>query len=406
MMARRQLKLYGKNATADDILLEINNLLYAKGHRSFPLKPAEIAKTLGLSRKTIYNYIAKLSKTGKIIRLKSGHFFLPKSDDQEFYTFNKHHKITSDPLVSEWMDDLLTRKQGMPIKTWKYRLRCLETVCNTCKVIPYDLIISNKKTEKIMRSFAKHFQNGEMVCSNIGKKNQGMNTTVYSKVQAIRDFCSFYDITWRKGISGVMSQKVPQHGKYADIRFTQEEFEEADLFIKEKWGLDSDIFRWFWIGVESCARFGALYNMKNDWTEIRTKSGGKVFLMSVIESKTDTIRGGKWTKFIARHDTQKSLELLKSRKCDSIFESTLPEYTFRLKIHKELSEIYSHLGKNDSYFQHHSSHALRHLGAHYWLSKTNYNYGIIAEVGGWHTIDELKKSYGQIPPEKILEVIE
>lgn len=41
----------------------------------------------------------------------------------------------------------------------------------------------------------------------------------------------------------------------------------------------------------------------------------------------------------------------------------------------------------------------------YWLSKTNYNYGIIAEVGGWHTIDELKKSYGQIPPEKILEII-
>ena len=52
-----------------------------------------------------------------------------------------------------------------------------------------------------------------------------------------------------------------------------------------------------------------------------------------------------------------------------------------------------------------ATHALRHLGAHYWLSKTNYNYGIIAEVGGWHTIDELKKSYGQIPPEKILEII-
>jgi len=58
-----------------------------------------------------------------------------------------------------------------------------------------------------------------------------------------------------------------------------------------------------------------------------------------------------------------------------------------------------------SYFQHHPSHALKHLGAHYWLAKTDYNYGIIAEVGGWHTIDELKKSYGQIPPEKILEII-
>lgn len=145
--------------------------------------------------------------------------------------------------------------------------------------------------------------------------------------------------------------------------------------------------------------------MKNDWTEIQSKSSGRVFLMSVIESKTDNIRGDKWTKFITRTDTQKSLELLKSRKCDRIFESTLPEYSFRLKIHKELSENYSHLGKNDSYFQHHPSHALRHSGAHYWLSKTNYNYGIIAEVGGWHTIDELKKSYGQIPPEKILEII-
>jgi len=38
MMARRQIKLCDKKATADDILLEINNLLYAKGHRPSPLK--------------------------------------------------------------------------------------------------------------------------------------------------------------------------------------------------------------------------------------------------------------------------------------------------------------------------------------------------------------------------------
>ena len=49
-MARRQLKLYGKKATADDILLEVNNLLYAKGHRPTPLKPVEIAKTLGFRK--------------------------------------------------------------------------------------------------------------------------------------------------------------------------------------------------------------------------------------------------------------------------------------------------------------------------------------------------------------------
>jgi len=31
---------------------------------------------------------------------------------------------------------------------------------------------------------------------------------------------------------------------------------------------------------------------------------------------------------------------------------------------------------------------------------------LIAEVGGWNTIDELKKRHGQIPPEKILELIQ
>jgi len=405
-MARRKLKLYGKRATQEDILFEIHNLLYAKGERSYPLKPREIASTLGFSYKTVYNYISKLSKAGKVVRVGSEHYRFPKSHKNEFREFSKHHKITVDPLVSEWMDDLLTRKQGLPLKTWKVRVRSLETVCNTCKVIPYDLTISSKKTEKIMRSFAKHFQKGEVVCSNPRLNSQGMNTTVYVKVQAVRDFCSFYDITWRKGISGVMSQKVIGHGKYADIRFTDEEFDAADKFIKEKWGLDSDIYRWFWIGVESCARFGALYNMENYYTVQKNSTGKMIYIMTVHETKTEHIRGGKWTKYITREDTQKSIDLLRSRGITKIYESNDSKYKFQNEINGKLSEIYKHLGKNTQYFLHHSSHALRHIGAHYWLSKTNYNYGIISEVGGWNTIDELKKSYGQIPPEKILEIIQ
>ena len=405
-MARRKLKLYGKKATQDDILEEINRLLHATGNRPFPLKPSEIAKIIGMSRQSIYNYIKKLSEQGKIVKLESGHFDLPKVEKNEFREFNKFHDITNDPLISEWMDDLLTRKQGLPLKVWKTRIRSVETVCNTCKVSPYDLTISKTNTEKIMRSFAKHFQTGEVICSNSGRKNSlGMNTTVYAKVQAIRDFCSFYDITWRKGVTGIMSQKTPQHGKYADIRLTSEELDNADNFIKEKWGLDSDVYRWFWVGVESCARFSALYTMKNEFTKFETKSRGIVFLMSVIETKTDHIRGGKWTKFITREDTQKSLESIKNRNCDRIYESNLSENQFKKMMYQKLSEIYRYLGKNEAYFQQHPSHVLRHIGAHYWLSKTNYNYGVIAEVGGWHTIDELKKSYGQIPPEKILEII-
>jgi len=42
-----------------------------------------------------------------------------------------------------------------------------------------------------------------------------------------------------------MSQKVPNHGKYSDIRLTDEELNKADDFIKEKFGIDLDIYRWF-----------------------------------------------------------------------------------------------------------------------------------------------------------------
>jgi len=404
-MTRHRLELYGKKVTQDDILEEIYRLLYGKGDRPYPLKPSEIAKVIDLSRDSVYNYIKKLYQRGDLAKLPSGHFSLPTVDEREFRMFNKHHEITSDPLVSEWLDDLLTRRRGLPIKSWKIRLCSVEVVCNTCKVTPSDMIISTKQTEKIMREFAMHFQNGNVVRSKMGGRSLGMNSTIYVKVQGVRDFCAFYDITWRKGVRGIMSQKVSNHGKYPDIRFTDEEFAAADKFIKERWGLDSDVYRWFWIGVESCARFNALYHMKNDWTKIKRKSG-VVFLMSVFESKTEDIRGGKWTKYITRPDTQKSLELLKERNCERIFESKLPETSFKRRITQNISEIYAHLGKKEPYFHHHPSHALRHLGAHYWLSKTNYNYGIIAEVGGWHTIDELKKSYGQIPPEKILEIIE
>jgi len=126
--------------------------------------------------------------------------------------------------------------------------------------------------------------------------------------------------------------------------------------------------------------------------------------MTAFETKTKYIRGGKWLKYITRKDTQKSIDLLKQSGKNRIYESNLPAYIFKEMISGQLKQVYHHLGKGE-YFQNRPNHALRHIGAHYWLSKTDYNFGLIAEVGGWNTMDELKKSYGHIPPEKILEMI-
>ena len=107
-----------------------------------------------------------------------------------------------------------------------------------------------------------------------------------------------------------MSGKIISHGQYADIRMTHNELEIADSFIKEKWGIDSDIYRIFWVGIESCARKSALLEMKCQWTEhVNQSIHKKIFCMTAYESKTSQIKGGKWSKYIIREDTQKSLKM-------------------------------------------------------------------------------------------------
>ena len=395
-------KLYGKKTTEQELLSEITSLL--TGHsRPYPLRPTAIAQILGVSRQTIYQYIKTLISQNVICKDSKGQLILPENNS-EFRQFNKDHPITGDSLISAWCDDLLTRRQGNPVKSWKNRIRSVEIVCNSCKVLPKDLIISQKNTENILRRFAKLYQNGLVDSAKCGKKNHGCNTMMYFRVQEVRDFCAYYGMVWRRGVGGIMSQKVPSHGKYADIKLTKIEFEQADKFIQETWGMDSDIYRWFWIGVESCARFSALYGMSNQY-DIYHKNGRTVYVFSVHESKTAQIRGGKWSKYITRKNTQKSIDEIRSRGIGKIYESALPAHLFQKDINCKLSQIYRHLKKTDDYYYSHPTHALRHIGAHYWLSKTDYNYGIISEVGGWNTIDELKKSYGLIPPEKILQII-
>ncbi|MDH3385405.1 MAG: helix-turn-helix domain-containing protein [Nitrosopumilus sp.] len=139
MQITPRIKMYGKKAPQERISEEIRNLLSGNATRPYLLTIAEIGKVLEVCRKTVYNYINRISKEDSISRLQSGHFFLPKSPESEFRAFNKHYKITSDQLVSEWMDDLLTRKQGNPVKCWKTRLNSLEVVCNTCQVRPREL---------------------------------------------------------------------------------------------------------------------------------------------------------------------------------------------------------------------------------------------------------------------------
>jgi len=130
--------------------------------------------------------------------------------------------------------------------------------------------------------------------------------------------------------------------------------------------------------------------------------------MKMFESKTKKIRDGMWNKWIKRVNTQKALKLLKARGGVRIWESDLSKTDFINLMNTQLKELYEFLGKDpDSLFFKRPSHVLRHLGAHYWLSKGNYkNHVEVAKLGGWNTVDEMIKSYGEFPPEKMNEFLD
>lgn len=330
--------------------------------------------------------------------------------------------------------------------SWKNRINSVESVCNTCQVTPRQLIeMTQKEIEAVMQNYVDLYREGlsakknnyhfskkyETLLSDVlrickernlpmalyeaikikvedAEKNRSLKGITYVRAQGIRDYVGYYNITWKRGTGGVMSQKVVGHAKYGDIRLTDEELQKADSYIIQRWGVDSDIYRWFWIGIESCARFGALYSMSLEYTKHWTeKLEHFTYILTAFESKTKHIKGGKWTKYITREKTQNSIDLLKQRNGIRIWEAKLPKSKFQKMMRDAMFEIFLHLGKTNLYFFEHFNHVLRHIGAHYWLAKGNYkNHVIVAKIGGWNTVDEMIRSYGELPPEKILESVE
>lgn len=246
----------------------------------------------------------------------------------------------------------------------------------------------------------------------------------YTFAKSTRDFMTQFGFSFKKGETGWYAQKIVNHGKYADLRLTENELVKADLYLKEKFGLDSDEYRFFWIAVESCSRISALMSMSLDYSEHTSKKTNKTTLiMTAFEKKTKHIKGGKWIKYITRTCTQEAIKALKARGGFKIYERQGKEYQIEDYMKKMLIQLYVSIGKipnlaelqekrkigyknTGNYWFDHAAHVLRHVGAHYWLSKKNYNYGLVAKLGGWNTIDELKNSYGEMPPEVVLELLE
>jgi len=368
----------------------------------------ELLKLTGKkSRQTIYDYLDRgieLGIDGIAKDSKSGHYqrveFTPV---EKFETFCKTHPITQDPLVDDWIKHGLANAgfSGTGVVASKEHIKAVEKLCNFCKVTPLQLIQEKEVTGKLLEKYLDALRDG-----TIPRRNNRVNSSAENAFKPIRmgvrHFVQFHGIALRKGEGGIWNAKVTGHGNYSDIRLTKEQFVLMDDYLLKHGGIDSDLYRLVWVGIESCARKEALLNIPLNWSVDNTDPNNVTFFLQAIEKKTKHIKGGKQVKHITRKRTQQSLEFLKDRNTSNlIWEEEVSKTKKYTDLLLELKKLWKAIGCVDHYFFEHSVHSLRHIGAHYWLDATDYDYDYVADIGGWTTTTELKKSYGEIPPEVV-----
>ncbi|HSA76429.1 MAG TPA: hypothetical protein VLE02_02680 [Nitrosarchaeum sp.] len=398
-------KFYGKDSDADTIRKHIVELLIGNPEKSInPLSVTEIAKRLSLSRETIYQYRNKAIELGEVV-LEDGKIKVNQQmkDNENFSTFCEAHQITEDETIKSWISSSRTMGHtGKGVKSMKSHIQNIQRICNELKITPIQLTIDLKTSEQYAQSYYDGLVDGTIKRLSFRKKSSPLGA-FYPVRQAIRHLMQYNGrngISIPRGYKGILQGRIVGHGNYADIDATDKELQQIENYIIEKYGLDSDIYRIVFVGIESCARKEALLNMALEWTEdIDEEDGELTFFMSVVETKTEHIAEGKLDKFVSRKNTQESLRLAKARGQKFLWDSEKMSKTKAYEtLTAQLKEIYTMLGKTNHYFFEHPFHTLRHLGAHYHLRATEYNYGYVAVIGGWTVIDELKASYGKMPP--------
>jgi integrase len=276
------------------------------------------------------------------------------------------------------VDDLQVRKGGKAIRKWRAHLNNVKTVCDVLKVTPEQLIASRQIAEDFTKSFVLEWRKEH-------------TTSPREYIMALRNYAMDAGIVWARGVNGIMSGKKEGFGKYAGVKMTEDQINNA---IDLAWAMgELDTAYWIAIGKETCARHHALEEIRIDTLE----ECGDYLTLKAFESKTQKT----WVKYIVDPAVQ-ALVRTRIANRQTSGKSTMFDPNDGDKVNKVLKTIYGKLGLTDPYFQQHPTHALRHVGAHHWLRITGYNYALVAKIGGWDDVGTLIKCYGEMPGDVLI----
>ena len=407
-------RLYGKRATNKEMASEIKALTDSG------LTQKEIGAKLGYKdSKSIRAFLA-LAQTEGIGQQKT-----EKQETAEWKFYHTTDQFNLDPLIQKWVENMRNRTRGgRPMKIWPQLLRNFKSICNTTKTVPAQWITGTSHEDvletgrKLMRAFISEYMAGNAPVRYVkDPKQMDQAHIAYNFSKACRDFMRTHGFAYPTGEGGVMSQSISQfHGNYADVRLSEEQYEKGKKYIIEKWGLDSDIFRWYGVGIEAFPRKGAIIAMSSNHEIFENKAGKQIMTLKAYESKTSHYKKGIWLKYIFDLQVQESIKLVHARGGGYIIEERGHVELMTKANYPKLKEVYRHLGvdklhlrdpEDDSsgYFMEHPSHVLRHCGAQRLLRKTRWNVEFVAKRG-WKKSQELVDSYGEMPPEVEMEVLD
>ncbi len=318
--------------------------------------------------------------------------------------------------VNQWHDRLI--RGGKSRKGTRIFASSLNRVCKILKISPESLCQTGYE--------------------GTGKQLDAIDDLMYEVSQTVTSESSFYAIrmavrSWLdfnkiniphgnlcpKNLSGKI---VSTHGQAAHVRASLDEIALANKYLENaklcvlpypKRQKDTEVY--FKFGVETASRELAMLTAEmHKWNstakqfktfERKLQHVGKhrmtkrIFCPELIRLLNERQAAGKKC-LVGENDEYVNLSEIGNETSDDIHQNAAQKKALK-EINENLRAIYEKVGGNmaDPYFTKKPSHSLRHVAAQYWLLKSSFDYGFVAELGGWGTIDELKKSYGEMPPE-------
>jgi len=291
------------------------------------------------------------------------------------------------PIIKEW--EAKIRRSGK--LSMLSMVTIFENICNgeyvksfKCHPNKFDL----EKAQQFVDAYLKEHPDKKKVPRHIR--------------QAIRHFLmTAKNINIPRGFGGQygLSGEKDNFGVYRFVRLTEEQIEKVREYLKAKGDLETlTFFDW---GIESLARARTIALTKMNFIE---EDG--IVTTSMFETKTEK----PFPKFLllniphARETWEEIKKLGEGR--EYLFFEGKPKNVkdFLDKMSQKLKEAYRYAGVVEEYAYKKPIHFLRHTGAHLWLMRTNYDYGLVAELG-WEDINTLRQVYGGMPKEVLASKI-